>query len=131
MAPSLLAWQAGTVREALRAAFEGEMSFAEDGLRSGDDAVAFRHYERAHVLGQMFVGPHVRANVGMLRVGWRRRDLREIVGQVLRIPGGLIGSAIGRVPIGNTGGANVSAFEPMAIPADLAESLADDDGPAS
>jgi Protein of unknown function (DUF3703) len=29
------------------------------------------------------------------------------------------GSALGRYPLGNTGGANVSAMRPMPIPADL------------
>ena len=37
----------------------------------------------------------------------------KIRGQLLRIPGGMIGSAIGRVPRGNTGGANVSAIRPL------------------
>jgi len=59
----------------------------------------------------------------MLRIGWRRRDLREVIGQLLRIPGGLIGSALGRVPRGNTGGSNVSAFLEMPIPPDLSELL--------
>ena len=66
------------------------------------------------------------AHLGMLRIGWRRRDLREILGQLIRIPGGAIGSAIGRVPRGNTGGANVSALRPLPIPPDLRELLAQD-----
>lgn len=67
----------------------------------------------------MFVGPHVRAHLGMLRVGWRLRDTREVFGQLLRLPGAVVGPAIGKVPLGNTGGANVSAFSPMEIPEDI------------
>jgi len=107
------------MHEALRAAFENEMREAAERLRAGDDVAAFGHYERAHVLGQMFVVPHVRSHLGMLRVGWRRRDLREVVGQLVRLPGAVVGSAIGVVPVGNTGGANVNAFSPMEIPDDL------------
>jgi hypothetical protein len=59
----------------------------------------------------------------MLRIGWRRRDIREIVGQLLRIPGGAIGSALGRVPRGNTGGSRISAFRELPIPPDLNELL--------
>jgi hypothetical protein len=95
-----------------------EVALARDDLDG-----AFTHLERAHVLGQWHVGPHVLAHLGMLRIGWRRRDLREIVGQLLRIPGGAIGSAMGRVPRGNTGGARVSAFREMPIPPDLRDLL--------
>ena len=54
----------------------------------------------------------------MLRVGWSRRDFREVVGQVPRIIAATLFSRIW-VPVGNTGGTNVSAMRPMPIPADL------------
>ncbi len=103
----------------LQTAFDAAMKEAGEALQSGNLEQAFTRFERAHVLGQWYAGPHCRAHIGMLRVGWRRRDPREIVGQLLRIPGGLVGSMLGRVPRGNTGGANVSAFRVMPIPADL------------
>lgn len=107
----------------LNAAFETEMQCAERALANNSLAKAFAHLERAHVLGQWYVRPHLRAHVGMLRVGWRQRDLREILGQLIRIPGGMIGSAIGRVPRGNTGGAGVSALRRLPIPPDLKDLL--------
>ena len=107
----------------LRAAFEAEVQLAKVALAEDNPGVAFAHFERAHVLGQWYVWPHVVAHVGMLRIGWRRRDLREIIGQLIRIPGGAIGSAIGRVPRGNTGGAGISAFRQLPIPSDLKELL--------
>jgi hypothetical protein len=55
----------------------------------------------------------------MLRHGWRTGDEREILGQVPRIVFGFFMSFFGRVPAGNTGGANVSPEQPMPIPADL------------
>jgi hypothetical protein len=103
----------------LQAAFAAEIRAAELAMTRDDLGAAFAHLERAHVLGQWHVVPHVRAHLGMLRIGWRRRDAREVLGQLLRIPGAVIGTAIGRVPRGNTGGANVSAFRVMPIPAEL------------
>ena len=108
----------------LKAAFDAEMQSAGRALANERLAEAFSHLERAHVLGQWYVRTHLNAHLGMLRIGWRRRDLREVFGQLIRIPGGAIGSAIGRVPRGNTGGANVSAFRPLPIPPDLKELLA-------
>lgn len=108
---------------ALAAAFDAEVQYAERALAADNLAEAFAHLERAHVLGQWYVRTHLITHLGMLRIGWRRRDVREIIGQLLRIPGGIIGSAIGRVPRGNTGGSRVSAFQPLPIPPDLKELL--------
>ena len=108
----------------LLAAFHAEVQLAKQALIDDRLDAAFLHFERAHVLGQWYVKPHVLTHLGMLRIGWRRRDLREIFGQLLRIPGGMIGSAIGRVPRGNTGGSRISAFQSLAIPPDLKELLA-------
>jgi Protein of unknown function (DUF3703) len=110
----------------LKAAFDAEVQSAEYALAKDSLEEAFAHLERAHVLGQWYVRSHLIAHLGMLRIGWRRRDLREILGQLVRIPGGMIGSAIGRVPRGNTGGANVSAFRQLPIPPDLRDLLMPD-----
>ena len=55
----------------------------------------------------------------MLAASVRRRDGREIAGQLLRLILAVPGSVSGRYPVGNTGGADVSAFSPMAVPDDL------------
>ncbi|GAB3242793.1 hypothetical protein GCM10027346_39160 [Hymenobacter seoulensis] len=55
----------------------------------------------------------------MLLHGLRTRNLREIIGQLPRIVFGFLGSLVGQVPTGNTGGANVKAEQPMPVPADL------------
>ena len=49
----------------------------------------------------------------------RRRDANEIAGQLQRIIGAATKTAIGLVPPGNTGGANVGAFRPIPIPEDI------------
>ena len=54
----------------------------------------------------------------MLRLGWARRDFREVRGQLPRIVAAALFSRIW-VPFGNTGGANVPAMKPMPIPTEL------------
>ena len=83
-----------------------------------DLRTAFAHLERAHILSQRLMVMHVRTHMAMLRIGWRRRDIRELLGQSTRIVAATVFSRIW-VPTGNTGGANVSAFRPMPIPEDL------------
>jgi hypothetical protein len=79
----------------------------------------WRHLERAHVLRQPMAVPHVRTHVAMLGYGLRRRDRQEIIGQLVRLVVAAPGTWTGRYPVGNTGGANVSALKPMSIPEDL------------
>jgi hypothetical protein len=55
----------------------------------------------------------------MFAAAVRRRDRPEILGQALRLLLALPGSLSGRYPVGNTGGTDVSAFLPMAVPDDL------------
>ena len=102
----------------LQAAFREEMQRARSLYYQGQYQQCFHHLERAHALGQRHYVPHVINHYWMLKVGWRRRDVREILGQVLRIVGS-VGSLIGWIPVGNTGGANVSPIKPMPIPSEL------------
>ncbi len=106
------------LRPAQRTAWRAEMRAAGNATRSGRLDRAFAHLERAHVIGQRNVAAHTLSHLGMLRIGFARRDFREIFGQLLRIPAALTKTLIW-VPRGNTGGANVSAFQPMPVPDDL------------
>ena len=63
--------------------------------------------------------PHLRTHGAMLAAALRRGDRREVVGQLLRLVVAAPGSLSGRYPVGNTGGADVSALQPMPIPEDL------------
>jgi hypothetical protein len=75
--------------------------------------------ERAHILSQPMAGPHVRTHLVMLGYGIRHRNAREVAGQVLRTVVAAPGSWTGKYPVGNTGGANVSAVKPLPVPDDL------------
>ena len=100
-------------------AFDAAMRDASRKAAAGDAASAFRSLERAHVLGQTRIGPHLHVHLAMLRLAWASRDGREIRGQLLRTALVPLGHLLGRLPLGNTGGANVSAFEPMPIAPEL------------
>ena len=99
--------------------------WAEERIEAGaarqrnDVADEWRHLERAHVLSQPMAAAHVRTHLAMLGYGLRHRDGREIVGQLARLVVAAPGTWTGRYPVGNTGGANVSALEQMPIPDDL------------
>jgi hypothetical protein len=103
------------MKTALKQAFEDEMAMAWDHYRSGRLDAAFRHLERAHVLGQRYVIPHVRSHWLMLRIGVARRSPVEVWGQAVRIALGALGSAVNVVPVGNTGGTNISMFKRLSI----------------
>jgi hypothetical protein len=113
---------AADFRTNLMSAFRNEMQLARDARNTGNLNLSFHHYERAHILGQKFTIPHIKSHLGMLYVGYLRKDAREIFGQCVRVIAALIFSKLW-VPTGNTGGANVSALKPMSIPDDLLELL--------
>jgi hypothetical protein len=101
---------------------ELQASAAAEGV--GDMGEAWRALERAHVLSQAFAGPHTRVHWAMFCFAYRRRDVREMLGQVPRILLAAPGSLLGLAPLANTGGSNVGIFSPMPIPEDLQAKLA-------
>ncbi|GGZ96489.1 hypothetical protein GCM10008090_00900 [Arenicella chitinivorans] len=100
-------------------AFEQEMALARQAYLAQQYDVSFARLERAHILGQRYFFPHLITHAWMFRVGMRTRRWREVIGQTLRLVAVVPGFLFGWVPIGNTGGANVSALRPMPIPEDL------------
>lgn len=89
--------------------------------RSGLRERAWIALEREHILGQSFFWPHLRSHVRMLNYAFETRDGKEVAGQVFRLMLAPLGNLTGKLPLGNTGRANVSAFAPMAYPEDLAQ----------
>jgi hypothetical protein len=108
-----------TQRARLLQAWSDERDAAGAARRRGDASGEWKHLERAHILSQPMVVAHLRTHVAMLGAGLRRHDRREVVGQLLRLVVAGPGSLTGRFPVGNTGGADVSALAPMPIPEDL------------
>ncbi len=90
------------------------MAFVNDKLQ-----IAWRHLERAHILGQAWPREHTYVHWVMMKFGIKIKKGSEIVGQIPRLLVGGVKSFVGNIPVGNTGGANVSPLQPMEIPADL------------
>ena len=100
-------------------AWSDEIAQARDARSRSDPIGEWHHLERAHILSQPLAVPHVRTHLSMLGAGFRRRDVREVTGQLLRLALAAPGSVSGRYPVGNTGRANVSAFVPLPVTEDL------------
>lgn len=109
----------------LQSFIEDEIKRASKLTKMGNDVEAFSHLERAHVLGQSITREHTRVHWLMLKSAVRRREVREIWGQLIRIVGAATKTPLGIYPSGNTGGANVWFFKPMPIPEDLQTILKD------
>ncbi|KZN44050.1 DUF3703 domain-containing protein [Pseudoalteromonas luteoviolacea] len=105
-------------------AFNFEMNVAKEYYATRHFALCFKRLERAHILGQKYVIPHTLSHWWMLKVGLKTANKREVIGQCIRIVASILFSKLW-VPIGNTGGSNVSAMKKMPIPDDLKALLKD------
>lgn len=105
--------------KALYDAWSRELAAARSARNTADVVGEWHALERAHVLSQPMAVPHVRTHLSMIGYAVRRRDPREVAGQLFRLVVAGPGSVTGRYPVGNTGGANVSAFAAMPLPEDL------------
>ena len=94
---------------------EEELQLASLANSQGDKIKAFKHLENAHVIGQNSTYLHVKVHCLMFTCALKERKPKELLGQVLRVFGAATKTAIGLVPEGNTGGANVSPFKVMPI----------------
>ena len=82
---------------------------------AGDYSSAFTYLENAHVLGQESTYWHVKVHYLMMLWGFKQHNIKEILGQVIRIMGAALLTAVKGVPVGNTGGSNVSPVKVMPI----------------
>ena len=81
--------------------------------------IAWRQLERAHIIGQPWFVQHTYIHWLMLRFGIKIKNKKEILGQLPRLLVGGIKSFVGKIPTGNTGGANVPPLRVMEIPEEL------------
>lgn len=107
------------IPQGLKLHFKQEISRHSDALAAGHLEKAWRHLERAHILGQAYPAEHSYTHCKMLQFGFRIKSGREVSGQLLRLLVGGVKSFVGKIPVGNTGGAAVNPLQPMEIPQDL------------
>ena len=96
-----------------------EIAIAKQMETIGHHSESFHHLENAHVLGQESTWWHVKVHSLMFSWAIRRGDARECFGQIFRIIGAATKTAVGLVPVGNTGGSNVSRFKKLPIKPEL------------
>lgn len=108
---------------ALRPHYQKELSAYQLCWEQGLTQPAWRHLERAHILGQPYPLEHTAVHWKMLLFGLRTRNMKEVIGQLPRLLVGGVKSWAGKIPVGNTGGANVPPLRPMPIPDDLQQTM--------
>lgn len=103
----------------LKIHFDKELSGFEVNYQSGNLTSAWNHLERAHIIGQRYPFAHTLVHWKMLHFGIRIKSLQEIIGQIPRLIFGGVKSFVGKVPVGNPGGANVPALKVFPIAEDI------------
>ena len=99
--------------------YQTELSAYKEAYDKGRFQQAWRHLERAHILGQPYPFQHSEVHWLMFKFGIRMKDGKEILGQIPRLLAGGVKSFVGVIPVGNTGGANVPPLKPLEILNDL------------
>ena len=105
----------------IKEAFSRELNNAKVLMKKKEYDTSFFHLERAHILGQSFVVQHSISHLYMLKIYLLKREYINSLGQLVRLLLGILGSLVGIIPIGNTGGSNISMFQRMEIPDDIRE----------
>jgi hypothetical protein len=105
--------------ERLEPFFLKEIETANRYFSINDFGSSWHHLERAHIIGQPYPYHHTLVHWKMFQFGIKRKDIREIVGQIPRLLVGGVKSFVGEIPVGNTGGANVKPLKSMEICAEL------------
>lgn len=96
-----------------------ELVHYKEAMTKGNLLHAWHHLERAHIIGQAYPREHTYSHWLMLRFGISIKDSREVLGQLPRLLVGGVKSFVGKIPTGNSGGANVPPLRVMPIPDDI------------
>lgn len=110
--------------QSLRPYFDAEMQHYRSAFVEGNLQTAWRHLERAHILGQRYPIAHTLVHWEMLKFGIKIKSGKEVVGQLPRLLVGGVKSFVGRVPVGNPGGANVPPLKSFPIAQELQDIFA-------
>ncbi len=105
--------------KSLKPYFDAELKEYKRHLVNEQLAMAWIHLERAHILGQKYPFAHTFVHWKMLQFGFKIKNGREILGQLPRLIVGGVKSFVGKVPVGNPGGANVPPMKPFPIEKEL------------
>lgn len=102
----------------IKDAFYNELHLGKKLLKENQFSKAFYHFENAHILGQKHLYRHMISHFWLLFWAIKNQSIKEVIGQIFRILASVLFTLFW-VPVGNTGGANVSAVKPMPIRKEL------------
>ena len=80
---------------------------------------AWQHFERAHIIGPAMAKRTYLRPLADAEVWLQDQKLEGDLGTNTAILVGGVKSFVGKIPVGNTGGANVPPLQPMEIPEDI------------
>lgn len=103
------------IPQTLQPYFEAEIKQYTTEFDSGNLSKAWNHLERAHIIGQKYPFAHTMVHWKMLQFGIRIKNGKEIIGQIPRLLVGGVKSFVGKIPVGNPGGANVPPMKSFPI----------------
>ena len=95
--------------------FNSELELYKNELSCGNLKNAWNHLERAHIIGQRYPYAHTFVHWKMLQFGFKIKSRSEITGQIPRLIFGGVKSFVGKIPVGNPGGANVPPLKSFPI----------------
>jgi hypothetical protein len=108
-----------TIPKRLKPYYEKELSDYQTEYLNGNLKDAWNHLERAHIIGQKYPYSHSYVHWKMLQFGFKIKSGKEILGQIPRLIFGGVKSFVGKIPVGNPGGANVPPLKPFPIEKEL------------
>lgn len=104
-----------SIPKSLKPYFAQELDNYQKELKAGNWKSAWTYLERAHIIGQRYPYEHSLVHWNMLLFGVKIKSLSEIIGQVPRLIVGGVKSFVGKIPVGNPGGANVPPLQSFPI----------------
>lgn len=108
-----------TMPKSLKTYYEKELSDYQTEYLNDNVKEAWNHLERAHIIGQKYPYAHSYVHWKMLQFGLKIKSGKEVVGQIPRLIFGGVKSFVGKIPVGNPGGANVPPLKPFPIEKEL------------
>lgn len=108
-----------SIPKGLKPYYNSELERYSTAYLNGDLNKAWSHLERAHIIGQKYPYAHTYVHWKMLQFGFKIKSRKEIFGQIPRLLVGGVKSFVGKIPVGNPGGANVPPLRLFPIDKEL------------
>ena len=105
--------------KSLKPYYKAELNKYRTEYSKGNLKSAWSYLERAHIIGQKYPYAHTLVHWKMLQFGIKIKNNKEVIGQIPRLIFGGVKSFVGKIPVGNPGGANVPPLKAFPIEKEL------------